>query len=291
MGLSRVECIAAAIFSSVLSSVATLFKVQGVDSVPPLLAASIGVLFGGLLTFTYLLVRRNVPSLEVLRSVWKPLAILILCRPIISNILFTIGLCYSTGIKAVFLTKMEPYLVIFWVWLLDGKRPSPQHLTLLIVHIGGAMLLSAGDTMTLASLHWGDLIIFSAVVMAALSYRYAPQLTRTLAPMQASCVVELSGGLLTLPLALAFSPLEWNAELAAGWGYVGVHAVLFYVFALSLWYASLQNLDGWLSSALRSIGPLIAAPIAWIAFGETLNGIQICGAVVVLATSCLITKK
>ncbi len=48
---NRSSFIAFAIISSVLSSVGTIFKVQGVRHVPPLLAAAGGVLFAGLQSF------------------------------------------------------------------------------------------------------------------------------------------------------------------------------------------------------------------------------------------------
>ncbi len=78
-------------------------------------------------------------------KVRTPLLKIVLCRAIISNLVFTVGLAYTTGVEAVFLTKMEPYLVIFWSWVLDHKRPSGNHLALLLVHVFGAILLAVGD--------------------------------------------------------------------------------------------------------------------------------------------------
>ncbi len=70
-----------------------------------------------------------------------------------------------------------------------------------------------------------------------------------------------------------------------------MHAVLFYIFAISLLYASLDGIEGWLSSALRATGPLVAAPIAFIFFGESLGPVQMFGALIVLLTSALISKQ
>jgi drug/metabolite transporter (DMT)-like permease len=289
----RSQAILFAVVSSVLSSVATVFKVQGVQFIDPLIAASTGVLFAGLLTLAYLALTSNMPSWSSLVAARKPLLMLTLCRPILSNTIFTIGIAYSSAVEAVFLTKMEPYLVIFWVWLLDGVRPSGNHLLLLILHIAGAILLSVGGKgLGDGGISWfGDLIIVCAVVTAALSYRYAPRVTKNLKPLQTAAVAETLGGLITLPLVLLAPPLTFSNQELVGWAYIGVHSVLFYILAIWLLYASLQGIEGWLSSALRATGPLVAAPVALVFFGETLTLTQGVGALVVLLTSALISKR
>ncbi len=279
-----------AILSSCLSSTSTLFKVQGVAVIDPVLAATVGVLFAGIISWSYLIIRKQIPKWQNIRQVIIPLCKLTLCRPVVSNILFTIGLSMSSGIKAVILTKMEPYLVIFWVWVLDGKRPSNKHLLLLVIHILGAALLSMGEVTMVSGVDFGDLIIIIAVITAGLSYRYAPQVTKFLTPVQTSTITETAGGLLTAPLALFFCPLIFTADHLAGWGYIGIHAIMFYVIAIPLLYASLQGLDGWKSSALRATGPLIAVPIAWVFFGERLGFWQIIGALIVIITSGLVSR-
>ncbi len=287
----RARFIAYAVLSSVISSIATLFKVQGVRTVPPLLAAAMGVLFGGVLTLLILTITRKLPTWDALWKVRTPLLQLTASRAVFSNLIFTIGLAYTTGVEAVFLTKMEPYLVIFWCWLLDKQRPSGDHLLLLLVHVGGAILLSIGDTGLDREISWfGDLLIIAAVVTAALSYRFAPQVTKVITPFQTAAIVETLGGIISLPLALLLCPLEFGPEQQIGWLYVGAHSVLFYMVAIVLLYASLGGIEGWLSSALRATGPLFAAPVAFLFFGESLTGLQIVGACIVLATSALISK-
>lgn len=291
MNSTRTRCIVFALLSSALSSVGTLFKVEGVKTVPPLVAAAGGVLFAGFLLWMYLILVQQLPSRASIKKVWRPLMMLTLCRPVISNILFTTGISMSSGVEAVFLTKMEPYLVIFWVWLLDRHRPSSSHLLLLIVHVIGAVLLSAGGMSHDGGISWaGDLIIVCGVVTAALSYRYSPQVTRVLTPVQAATIAETIGGLVTLPLALLLCPLRFGLEEQMGWLYLAVHAVMFYVFAVALLYSSLKGIEAWLSSALRAVGPIIATPIALLFFGDSLSPIQALGAAIVVVTSALISR-
>lgn len=109
--------------------------------------------------------------------------------------------------------------------------------------------------------------------------------------MQTACIGELIGGIITLPIALALSPVAFGPEQQLGWLYVGVHAILFYILAISFLYASLDGIEGWLSSALRATGPVVATPIAFLFFGETLSPTQLVGALVVVVTSALISRR
>lgn len=290
--LSHSRCVLFAVLSSILSSVATIFKVQGVRYLDPFIASSVGVLFAGVLTLIYLAATKSLPSWKSMVAVWRPLLMLTLCRPILSNTIFTIGIAYSSAVEAMFLTKMEPYLVIFWAWILDKVRPTGSHLALLLIHIAGAILLSLGKSDLHGGISWmGDLIIVSAVVTAALSYRYAPHVTKSLKPLQTAAVAETLGGILTLPLILLAPPLTFSHGEMIGWMNLAVHSILFYILSISLLYASLQGIDGWISSALRATGPLVAAPLALIFLGETLTPIQVVGALAVLVTSSLISKR
>jgi probable blue pigment (indigoidine) exporter len=59
---------------------------------------------------------------------------------------------------------------------------------------------------------------------------------------------------------------------------------------MTLWYWALERLDGWLVSALRAVGPVLAAPVAWIFFEQKLSPLQILGAAIVLLTAFLLSK-
>jgi drug/metabolite transporter (DMT)-like permease len=61
--------------------------------------------------------------------------------------------------------------------------------------------------------------------------------------------------------------------------------LMFYVASTILWFYSLSAVSAWLNSALRCLGPVFAAPIAWLFFDKSLDGIQIVGATIVVGTS------
>jgi probable blue pigment (indigoidine) exporter len=99
------------------------------------------------------------------------------------------------------------------------------------------------------------------------------------------------GGLVVLPLALAVSPLSsWNV-FSLGWTYLIAFVLLFNVVGLTMWFASLKTVRGWMVSALRAIGPIAGAPFAWLLFGEILSPVQIIGALIVVSTSAIIARE
>jgi drug/metabolite transporter (DMT)-like permease len=133
----------------------------------------------------------------------------------------------------------------------------------------------------------GDLLIAIGIVLNSISYAPAQRLARAVGPTTASGFPSLVAGFILLPFALIISPeaLTWNATTAHGWVYLLITVILFYAISLLAWFYSLRGLDAWMSSALRCIGPVVAAPVAWIFFGQELSLIQSFGAAVVLLTS------
>ena len=67
--------------------------------------------------------------------------------------------------------------------------------------------------------------------------------------------------------------------------------MLYSLASQALWYASLKTVQGWMVSALRALGPLLAAPVAFFLFGETLEPMQLVGAAIVLLTSLLMARE
>ena len=79
-------------------------------------------------------------------------------------------------------------------------------------------------------------------------------------------------------LLLARDMFVPTPEHIAGWGYALATVLSFYVLSNALWFFSLKQVPAWLASALRCVGPVFAAPLAWILFDSRMNFVQISGA-------------
>jgi drug/metabolite transporter (DMT)-like permease len=200
-------------------------------------------------------------------------------------------MCYSltltSGTKAMFITKIEPYIVLIISVVWFGHKTTLHHIALLTVHILGALLLSTDGRFVFSLDTLGDILILTGVVVSALFFIQAQSFSRIFGAIYVSALSQLIGGLALLPVALIFywGRLGFSQEYLVGWYYVAFTALVFYMLSTPLWFASIQRIPAWLASALRAFGPVFAAPIAWIVFDKRLSLLQLFGALIVVLTS------
>ncbi len=217
--------------------------------------------------------------------------LLIFTRVVIGKLLFTIGLGLTTGVKAIFFTKIEPYFVVLWFWLLNKESVKPRHIVLLFIHIIGAIVLStSGELGKFGKAQIGDLFIIAAVAFGGLSYYPASNLTKRMGGVKTNIISLLAGGLILLPAAIIFSDSSvWKPSI--GWLYLAADGFIFTTIGLTMWFVSLKTVKGWMVSALRAIGHLFGVPFAYFMFRETLSPTQFLGGAIVLVTSIIIVKE
>lgn len=287
---SRQAAIQLAILSSMLSSLAWIFQGEAIRLLSPLAVASTQGLFTGVLYLIHLRRSKLTSPIEQLRTHTKEFSALILLRGVISSILICYALSLSTSIKVMFFTKLEPYFVLFWIWLLRGEKISRYHFILLLIHVAGAILLSTSGQLDLRESQAGDLLLIVAVGISSLTYLYAGELSKKVGSIHVNGICSTISGIMLLPAAIIFSPGSIWSITAPGWIDLIILVLLFNVFGLTLWYSALKHLDGWLVSALRALGPVFAAPIAWLFFDQSLSFLQITGALIVLLTSVMLAR-
>ena len=94
---------------------------------------------------------------------------------------------------------------------------------------------------------------------------------------------NIAGGLFLLLIAIIFSvsvAVSVDA-LALIFGSV----ITYYTIGLILWFEALKIISAWKVSALLSIGPIAGGALAFFWLGESLNLIQIIGAITILLAS------
>lgn len=281
-----------AITSPFFSNIATIFSATATKLLAPIFVSGVGGIIGSLILFFSMLISKEKIDLHKIRQNSKDLWKMILIRGVLGNALFSLGLFLTDGIRAIFFTKMEPYFVLGWHWLFLREKVKKSHLILLTIHIIGAVILSTGGQFTsFDRAQLGDLLVISAMLLFALSYIYGRKLSRNLGAKTPTMVTTGVGGLILLPISLFFVPSHVWDVTSIGWLYLLIATILFNVFGLTFWFASLKTVKGWIVSALRSIGPIAGAPVAYFLFGETISQIQIIGGIIVLITSALIARE
>lgn len=281
-----------AILSPLASSIATIFKAGAAKALSPLPVVGLGGALGSLILFSLAKIREEKITLHAIKLNKNDLILIILLRFLLGELFFTSGLAQTSAIKAIFFTKIEPYFVLFLGWLLLKERVQFKHLALLSIHLVGAILLSTGGNFGIVgNAQIGDLFIIMAMAFFASSYIYGKRLAHTIGPISSNAVSMGIGSIIVIPFMLVLSPMANLAFPSQGWLYLLLYVVLFNVIALTLWFATLKTVKGWMASALRYIGPVLGAPLAFLLFGETLNSTQLLGAAIILTTSFLIAKE
>lgn len=279
--------IAALILASVLSSTAWILEGEAVLRLHPLPVTCVSNLLGGFILLGFARSRSAPPPTAQLRESLGSFLSLVLARNVIGTFLFATCLTMTSSSKVMFLTKIEPYLVLFLHWLIFRNRIGAGQFALLAVHVAGAVLLSTGGHLDFSASLMGDVLVLTGVTLNALTYDPAQRIARSYGALWASGLSQLAGGVILLPFTLWFTSGYFSMQppYDVGWAYALATVMVFYVISSALWFYSLRDLPPWLSSALRCVGPVIAAPVAFFAFDQRLSTLQVMGAAVVVLTS------
>jgi drug/metabolite transporter (DMT)-like permease len=159
---------------------------------------------------------------------------------------------------------------------LDGRR-----LSALALALGGVVLVVAGagagglDPLGTA-LGLGAAVVYSGYILV--SERIAAR-TR---PLLLSAIV-CTGAWATLAAGSALLGQLRPGELtAAGWGWLACLALVSTVAAIGLLFAGLPRVGPTTASIISTVEPLVTVLVAFLAFGEVLDGAQIFGGALVL---------
>jgi drug/metabolite transporter (DMT)-like permease len=282
-----------AVVSAFFSSVATILFSASLKVLHPLFGIGLSYLVGSIFVFSIILLKKEKIDFAKLRESRKDFALLTIIRGLVGSVFFTYGLSLTTGIKAIFFTKAEPYFVMFWNWVMHKEKVSAKHLVLLTIHIIGAIILSTGGIFELGRAQLGDLLIIIAMGFFALSYVYGKRVSDNIGSKATNALMSGIVGLILLPISLLLLPgaIPSLSQETTAWTYFLFYLLFWNVISLTLWFSSLKTVKGWMVSALRALGPLMGAPFAFFLLGETLTPIQLAGGVVVLATSFLIARE
>jgi len=288
---TRSKALFYAILSTCFSSTAILFQSLAAKELSLFQILAVVNILGGLTSYAIIIIKGEKINYRGMLDHKFELLMILFCRFLTGGVLFWMAMRLTVGVKAIFFTKAEPYFVLLWGCFLDGATVPAKHLLLLLVHFVGAVFLSGGDFAQLGTTQVGDLILVLAVSILALSYRYAGKLGKNTSSFHYSTVLQLVAGAIFLPFAfLTTSSIEWIGHGSA-WLNLFASIILWNILGLPLWFSSLKSLEGWLVSALRAVGPLVATPIAFLFFDQTLTLMQGFGAFVVLATSFWLARE
>ena len=177
--------------------------------------------------------------------------------------------------------------IILMVWGLIAARraPSGREGVGVFAAIAGAVILLGRSMEISATTFIGDLFCLAAGIFYAFYLLPAQRARAALGSWFVLLLVSLTAAPILLGMAVATGEPVWPG--AAGWTPILVLALSSQVIGQGLLVFSLRNFSPLVIGMALLTQPAIAATVGWLAFGELLEPLDICGMVLVGAALVL----
>jgi drug/metabolite transporter (DMT)-like permease len=162
------------------------------------------------------------------------------------------------------------------------ERMDARRLTALGLSFGGLVLVVAGaGTGALDPL--GIALALAAAIVYTTYILLSDRVVGRVEPRVLSTLV-CTGAAVTLTAGTALlGQLHPGAVTLAGWGWLACLACVSTVGAITLFFAGLRRVGPTVASILSTVEPLVTVLLAFLVFGERLDGVQLLGGALVLS--------
>ncbi|MBN2283409.1 MAG: EamA family transporter [Deltaproteobacteria bacterium] len=235
--------------------------------------------------FSALMLRNGFPSFSPADHV--KLFLMSLFEPGLYFIFETLGLVYTSAPKASLIIASIPVAVMILSSVLLKERTSRLGVAGIFLSLAGIVILVTGGTDISRAFEgslMGDLLIFGAVVSAALYIVGARNLGLRYSALSITSIQVFYGALFYAPAFLwQFPALSW--ETVSGRSFAALlYLTIFATVAAFLCYNySLTKVPASRAAVFINGIPVVTAVGAWLILGETLTAIQAAGGFLVLA--------
>ncbi len=283
-----------ALLSAVFSSFSTIGRWIAVLDLPLFFVSLVGWFTGALVLAPWVLPRLRNTVLSLSPSSRRKLAVLFFVAFPLNGAIFAAMPAVTTATNTALFLRMEPYLIMLFAWIFHRSRPHPGEVTLLTVHIVGALLIALGGAWGVSGSErstWiGDCMAFAGVVNSALCYPIYKQVSQEVGHLTFGFLFSIASVLPVLILYLLFEvsqPIVFTER-----GVLGLVTIMLYsVSAVPLFFYAIRGLPSWKVSAFRVVSPVIVVPLAWLLLGEQMSGVQLLGAFLVLVTTIMLARQ
>ncbi len=239
--------------------------------------------------FLILMTRFGFPSFT--RKEHAKLLLIALFEPGLYFIFETIGLQHTSAAKTALIIATIPIAVTVFGTLFIRERVNTASLVGIGISFVGIAVLVVEDpqfSWDLGGSLLGDLLIFGAVISAALYMVCARELGRGHSALEITSLQTIYGAIFFAPAFLWELPgINWSAFTGRSVGAL-VYLTLFATIGAFLCYNyALTKLPAFRASIFINCIPVVTAIGAWIMLGETLTSLQIGGGALVLFAVCL----
>ena len=235
------------------------------------------------LFFGCLLFHKQAPVIQ--RVTFRKIFLLALFQPGLYFFFETYGLKYTSATKTSLIIATIPVAVMILSIIFLKEKARPINICGILISLAGIAILVFGgvEQVALERVMLGDILIFGAVLSAAVYMIFTRHLGKTIPPTQITGLQMIFGTLIFLPFFIWDQPkMQWDQvmpeALIAVTGlilFATIGAFLCYNFALS-------KIEATKVSVFINLIPIITAFGAWFILGESLTPLQMVGGAVVI---------
>jgi len=267
-----------------------VFAKAGLRQLDPLTLASFRVVLATLIiSCVYLVARRrrdpaNAPRRFSREDFWV-FAKLGVVGVSMNQVLFTIGLNYTTVGHSSLIIGTGPITVLLLAWLQGLERLTVKKLLGMTFSFTGVAILAAeqGISLSRGTLR-GDLITLAGSIAFAIYTVTAKPVAQKYDSLSMNTYNYIIGGTLILPLAVRQGiKLNWGAVGWQGWFAVVYMAAIASVVAYLIYYWALAHMSASRLAALSYLQPVLATLLSVAILGEKVTGHLLGGGSLILA--------
>ena len=193
------------------------------------------------------------------------------------------GLKRTAAADAGIITATLPAVVAL-LSVIAGERLSRPQWSAVALAVSGLVLVHAGGAAAGPSTLVGNLLVGGAVLCEASFVLLGKRLAPPYQPLRLALGANLVGLLLALPLAGIDLPGFDPAAITPAMWLLGIwYALAASVICLWLWYRALPYVETWLAGLATAAIPVAALAVSAMYLGESIGGIRIAGATLVIA--------
>lgn len=238
-----------------------------------------------------LIIKQKTQIKKSMKKYPKEMMSITLYRSVIGSLLMFYGFSLTSAIHSVFMLRLEPIFVTVFGYMFLKDKVNLKQIFLILAMIFGAFLLStSGNIQSFSQAQVGDLFIILSLLFYAYSYIPIKRIGKEINASTLLIVNNFIGGIILLTVSPFLSINLLTINTTNIW-LLGGYIILFSIVGLYFYFASLEKTKPWIVSSLLALSSIVGAGLAYIWLGETMNIIQIFGALIILTSSFFIIKK
>ncbi len=204
------------------------------------------------------------------------------------------GLANTTAINALLISALVPVAILIGVLLTGSSRPSPAQWTgVAISLVGIAVFITRGDFGVLIGLQFnrGDAWVLAAVVMWAIYSLGLRRRPDDLPPDALLGSIIAAALVVLLPVAILLTGFPAVDLTPGAWAAVFYIAVFASLLAYRFWSYGVGEIGPERAGQFVQLMPIFGAVLSITILGETIDAVQIAGAVLVLLGILLVNRQ